>query len=175
MQLKSELAALREKQSCTLPDSLQDSSYAESETMSTSTISRADEQNRLKDLEGSWEERYGKLRTLALKLKGKIRELTKDITKEQNEKLDLQQKLTNSLKSIQNLQAEYDKLADDLDSNKKLIKEYSKKLDVAALEISNNKQHLANNDEVITKLKSDFDMLTKEKISTDQWKKQVGF
>lgn len=150
-------------------------SYAESETMSTSTISRTEEMNRLKDLEGSWEERYGKLRSLALKLKGKIRDLNNELTKEQSEKADVQQKLASSIKTTQTLQSQCDKLQDELEQAKKEFKDLSKKLDAAALDVSNTKKQLADNDELIMKLKADIEGMNKEKTNTDNWKKQVCF
>ena len=42
--------------------------------MSTSTISKADEANRMADIENSFEERYGKLKQVAIKLKKKTLE-----------------------------------------------------------------------------------------------------
>lgn len=63
--LKGELDMLKDKLNSNLECNYTD------DGMSTSTISRTEEMNRLKDLEGSWEERYGKLRNLAVKLKSK--------------------------------------------------------------------------------------------------------
>uniref|UniRef100_A0A1Y1KCF5 Uncharacterized protein n=1 Tax=Photinus pyralis TaxID=7054 RepID=A0A1Y1KCF5_PHOPY len=57
-ELQKEVAHLQENLNAAL-NSSQDVNYAESETMSTSTISKSEESNRLKDLDGSWEERYG--------------------------------------------------------------------------------------------------------------------
>lgn len=148
--------------------------YAESETLSTSTYSRTEEVNRLKDLEGSWEERYGKLRTLAIKLKGKIRELTAELTKEQNEKGDIQQKLGNSIKTVQTLQTKCDQLEDALEASRTENKHYLKKIDALALDISKDKQNLATNDETITKLKSEIEQLSKDKASIQLWKEQVS-
>lgn len=53
----------------------------QSEILSTSTISRADEVARMRDIEDSFEEKYNKLRALALKLKKKIAEQQTIITK----------------------------------------------------------------------------------------------
>lgn len=46
----------------------------QSEILSTSTISRADEVARMRDIEDSFEEKYNKLRALAVKLKRKVAE-----------------------------------------------------------------------------------------------------
>lgn len=57
-------------------------------------------------------------------MKGKIRDLTAELTKEQNEKSDFQTKLANSLKTIQTLQVKCDKLEDELESTKNEAKTY---------------------------------------------------
>ena len=46
----------------------------QSEVMSTSTVSKAEEIHRMKDVEESLEDRYNKLRMLAVKMKKKIAE-----------------------------------------------------------------------------------------------------
>lgn len=167
--LRSEIENLKEKLSSNL-----ETSYAESETMSTSTVSRTEDMNRLRDLEGSWEERYGKLRTLAIKLKGKIRELSNTLTKEQTEKEELQKKLTANLKSIQTLQNQSDKLEDELETSKQECKQYLNRLNTIAEDISKDKQSLVNKDDIISDLKKEIDTLKTEKQSTENWKKQVS-
>lgn len=170
-QLQSEIEGLKEK----LKNSGdQDTGYAESENLSTSTYSRSEEINRLKDLEGSWEERYGKLRNLAVRLKGKVKELTVELSKEQSEKTEFQQKLANSVKTVQTLQTKCDKLEDNLEIIKTENKNLLKKLDVAAMDISKDKRLLAENEDTITKLKSDIEEFKKEKENIEKWKKQVS-
>ncbi|CAH0557109.1 unnamed protein product [Brassicogethes aeneus] len=163
--LKNEIEQLKEK-----INSNMDSSYAESDIMSTSTISRADEANRLKDLEGSWEERYGKLRNLAVKLKAKVKELTTVNEKDSREKEELQKKLSQNLKTIQTLQGQIDNLQDELEHAKK----YEARLNTIAEEISKDKQQLVTNEETISKLKQELEQLKNEKQSTETWKKQVS-
>ncbi|XP_064212719.1 GRIP and coiled-coil domain-containing protein 2-like [Tribolium castaneum] len=167
--LKNEIENLKERLNSNL-----DSSYADSECMSTSTISRTEESNRMKDLEGSWEERYGKLRNLAVKLKGKVRDLSNELVKEQNEKNDIQQKCASNVKTIATLQAQCDKLQDELDENKKQIKEYSARLDSTLAEVSKDKQKLSENEEIITILKKELEELNQEKVTTEAWKKQIS-
>lgn len=170
--LKSEIQELRDRLlSVSQSDAQSDIHYAESENMSTSTISKTEDMNRMRDLDSSWEERYGKLRNFALKLKGKIRDLTADLQKEQGEKADLHQK---HAKTIQTFQQQIDKLQDELEVSKSDCKQYLKKLDTVALEISKNKKELAQNEEAISQLKSEIDGLNKEKTNTDNWKKQVS-
>lgn len=168
-QLKAEIEMLKEKLNSNL-----DSSYADTETMSTSTISKTEEMNRLKDLEGSWEERYGKLRTLAIKLKGKIRELNNSLIQHQNDNEELQKKLSINIKTVQNLQTKCDILEDDLDKSQKESKQYLNRLNQVAHDISKDKQQLASKDEVISDLKQKVEQLNQEKQTTDNWKKQVS-
>ncbi|KAJ8951834.1 hypothetical protein NQ318_019809 [Aromia moschata] len=167
--LRGEIEALREKLNSNF-----DAGYAESETMSTSTISRTEDANRLKDLEGSWEEKYGKLRNLAVKLKGKVRDLTNTLSKEQTEKEELQKKVTANLKSLQSLQNQSDKLEDDLEKSKQECKQYLNRLNSIGEDISKDKQLLVSKDDIISELKKELDGLRSDKQSMDNWKKQVS-
>ncbi|CAH1176160.1 unnamed protein product [Phaedon cochleariae] len=167
--LKKEIEMLKERINSNF-----DTSYADNDAMSTSTISRTDESNRLKDLEGSWEERYGKLRNLAIKLKGKIRELTQAVNKQETEKEELQKKLALSHKTIQNLQNQSDKLEDELECTRKENKQYLSRLNVVANDISKDKLSLADKDEIINDLRQEIENFKKEKQATDIWKKQVS-
>ncbi|ENN77259.1 hypothetical protein YQE_06088, partial [Dendroctonus ponderosae] len=167
--LKSEIEALRSK----LQNNM-DTSYAESETMSTSTISRYEETNRLKELEGSWEERYGKLRTLAIKLKANIRDQANAIKEHEKVREDLLKTQSNNLKIIQSLQAEIDKLQDDLEKANAEKKQYLNKLNSTAENISKDKQLLAANEETISQLKKEIAMLNAGQQQVDNWKKQVS-
>ncbi|XP_066156612.1 GRIP and coiled-coil domain-containing protein 2 [Euwallacea fornicatus] len=164
--LKTEVANLKETS--------YETSYAESENMSTSTISRSEEASRLKDLEGSWEERYGKLRTLAIKLKAKIRDQVNIIGQSQRENEDLMKKQSNNVKTIHNLQNQIDELQDNLDQVKTENKQYLSKLNSVAETISKDKQLLVENEETISNLKKEIDVLSTEKQTVENWKKEVG-
>lgn len=167
--LKAEITALKDGM-----HSQMDNSYAESETMSTSTISKSEEVNRLKDLEGSWEERYGKLRTLAIKLKAKIKEHSNTITDLEKEKDDLLKKQSTNVKTIQSLQAQIDKLQDDLELVNSENKQYVSKLNTVAQNISKDKQLLVENEETISKLRKELETILSDKQAVENWKKQVG-
>ncbi|KAF7281430.1 hypothetical protein GWI33_004758 [Rhynchophorus ferrugineus] len=151
-----------------------DTSYAESETMSTSTISRSEEYNRLKDLDSSWEERYGKLRTLAIKLKAKIKEQAGTIVMLNSEKEELQKKISNQVKTIQNLHEQIDKNQDELDIINSEKKQYVAKLNSIAESISKDKQLLVEKDDLISKLNKENEQLNNDKQAQDNWRKQVG-
>ncbi|CAG4923712.1 unnamed protein product [Colias eurytheme] len=59
------------------------------EDMSTSTISKAEEHSRMKDLDETFEDKYTKLRMFALKLKKKLNETTTQLQNSEQEKLKL--------------------------------------------------------------------------------------
>ena len=165
--LKAELLSLKER----MTDTTEHLDYEESENMSTSTIGKSEEILRMKDLESSWEERYGKLRNLAIKLKTKVKELTADILKEQHEKVEIQQKL---MKTTQTFQNQIDKLEDDLETCKSENTLNVKKIDGLAIDISKDKKKLADNEELISHLHSEIDNMNKVKQNSENWKKQVS-
>ena len=51
----------------------------QTETMSTSTVSRVEEVHRMRDVEDSLEDRYNKLKMLAVKMKKRIAELNGEL------------------------------------------------------------------------------------------------
>ncbi|XP_053601866.1 GRIP and coiled-coil domain-containing protein 2 isoform X2 [Plodia interpunctella] len=63
------------------------------EDMSTSTISKAEEQSRMKDLDETFEEKYTKLRIFALKLKKKLNETTTQLQNVEHDKAKLEKLL----------------------------------------------------------------------------------
>lgn len=80
------------------------------EIISTSTISRAEEISRLREVDESLEEKYNKLRILASKLKKKCQEQAEILLKMDVEK---------AAKNLQALQRENDKLQDEIEELKK--------------------------------------------------------
>ncbi|XP_049887627.1 GRIP and coiled-coil domain-containing protein 2 [Pectinophora gossypiella] len=71
----------------------QTSSELPNEDMSTSTISKADEHSRMKDLDETFEEKYTKLRIFALKLKKKLNETTAQLQNAEQDKARLEKLL----------------------------------------------------------------------------------
>lgn len=167
--LEQEVAHLRDS----LPNTSRDhDGCGDSEVMSTSTVSRLEESARLKDLEGSWEERYTKLRTLALKLKGKVKELTEQLNLEKNERTEAHAKATSLLKNLQTMQTQYDHLQDDRDTLSADNRNYVKKIDGFISENDNLKESLKTNDKIIEKLKLELDLFKKNKEGGDSAIKQ---
>lgn len=136
--------------------------------MSTSTISRTEDVARMRDLEGSWEERYAKLRTLALKLKGKVKELTGQLTQERLEKNELQNKISSITKNLQTVQTEYDKIQDQFENLDKECKKKTKQIN----EQQKFKLELNDSKETSCKLQQELDTLRKEKIGSNTAVKQ---
>nr|XP_022903677.1 GRIP and coiled-coil domain-containing protein 2-like [Onthophagus taurus] len=168
--LKSEIIELKEKMSSHFVES-SEFNYPDSETTSTVSVTKTEESSRMKDIEGSWEERYGKLRNLAIKLKAKIRQLSEEIMKEQSEKSDLSQKL---IKTKQSYQQQIDLLQDQLETSWKECKTSAKELETTSIQVSNDKKMLKENEEMIKKLKLTIDNLESEKRNVDEWKKQIA-
>ncbi|CAH2229924.1 jg24533 [Pararge aegeria aegeria] len=83
--LKEDLEKLKQ-QSCASVD-------LPNEDMSTSTISRAEENTRMKDLDETFEDKYTKLRMFALKLKKKLNETTTQLQTSDQEKTKLKKML----------------------------------------------------------------------------------
>ncbi|KAK6633309.1 hypothetical protein RUM44_003910 [Polyplax serrata] len=145
---------------------------SQGEALSSSTISRAEESARFMELEESFEERYTKLKVVAVKLKKKVTELQKQVETERNNLLtteaDYQSKITdfhNQIKSLRVIQSEYDKLQDDLDTEKKEKNSLKKSLVMAQEEISSYKQQLEEGKSEREKFKLDkssFEKIKKE-------------
>ena len=75
----------------------------QSEIASTSTVSRAEEIHRMKDVEDSLEERYNKLKTLAVKMKRKIAEQNATIAEKEKHISALEQMKSSSGSASLNL------------------------------------------------------------------------
>ncbi|XP_068244172.1 GRIP and coiled-coil domain-containing protein 2-like [Palaemon carinicauda] len=135
---------------------------AQSEVMSTSTISRAEDSQRMKELEDTFEERYMKLKSVAIRLKKRVAELTAQLnsaeesrSKLASEKEDLKKKVDGGSKdsmkmtnkNIQIMQGEIDRLQDQVDSTKKELKECGKQLNSAAEQLAAVKSQLAASQE----------------------------
>ncbi|XP_030559712.1 GRIP and coiled-coil domain-containing protein 2 [Drosophila novamexicana] len=121
---------------------------AQSDVLSTSTISRAEELSRLRELDDGYEEKYNKLRALAAKLKKKLQEQTQQIKIMEQAGAA---KLETEVEAIKTAQAQ---LQQDLNAaraeNQKLkSKEKSKSSNVLSLEIDAAEKSLA---EVSSKL-----------------------
>ncbi|XP_016973473.2 GRIP and coiled-coil domain-containing protein 2 [Drosophila rhopaloa] len=105
---------------------------AQSDVLSTSTISRAEELSRLRELDEGYEEKYHKLRALAAKLKKKLQEQTQQL-KEMEQSGALKQELE-AVKLAQ-VQLQQDLNAARAENQKLRSKEKTKHSSVLNLEI----------------------------------------
>jgi len=121
-----------------------------SEAMSTSTVSRVEESNRMRDVEDSFEDRYSKLKLVAIKLKKKVVDQEKIIKELQSRTLkvgkiedsdsSLKEKITALTKNFNNLQSQYDVTVDKLEHVEAEAKTLRKDLESSLSECLASKQ-----------------------------------
>ncbi|CAG9575949.1 unnamed protein product [Danaus chrysippus] len=121
------------------------------EDMSTSTISRAEEHTRMRDLDESFEDRYTKLRMFALKLKMKLNETTSQLQSSEQEKANLKKMLADNNinkqaedavdgkeNGVADLELQVKKLSRDLENSEKV----NKKITALEAELAAKSQQL---------------------------------
>lgn len=96
------------------------------EQLSTSTVSRVEEMARMRDIDDSFEEKYNRLRAVAVKLKKKVAEQSKvlvDLESKNNRNSDEEVQITSKLgnievqvRNLQSLQSDNDRLQDKLEA-----------------------------------------------------------
>lgn len=147
---------------------------AQSDVMSTSTISRAEEASRLKDVESSLEERYTKMKSLACKYKKIVTEKCSQLAalEAENKALLLEKnestgKVSSNAKNMQILQQECDRLQDEIEEEKKKNKASDKIINSLKDEITKIKSELDSNVENGNKSKSTTESSTKDRRSVE--------
>ncbi len=120
--------------------------------MSVSTISRAEELNRMRDIEEGFEEKYNKLRVLAVKLKKKVAEqssIIQTLESRNNDDTNEGQQINSKLgvmevqvKNLQLLQSENDRLLDELEMVKGNWKRDQAELDRIRMELDKTSNEL---------------------------------
>ncbi|XP_012278063.1 GRIP and coiled-coil domain-containing protein 2 [Orussus abietinus] len=126
------------------------------------------------DNKDTLEDRYNKLRGLAIKLKKKVSVLTDQLAKSESdksiintEKEELQNKIiqiSDNAKKIQTIQSEYDKLQDDIEKQKTENKKLVKNLETTISENLTLKESLYENEEHIQRLTSEVECLSKKNV-----------
>lgn len=172
--LSDEMSTMREKyQEC------------QSDAISTSTISKVDEVARLREVDESFEEKYNKLRALAVKLKKKVQEqaayittLERDSQKSGEDKSEITTKL--KVKNLQALQNENDKLLDEVEKLKAANHDYEKKVKSLEAEMSDIKNCSSNEkmdktklDNTIKACQTQIKSLKQEKESMNLIRKEI--
>eukprot|EP00090_Calanus_glacialis_P045684 TRINITY_DN8648_c0_g1_i2.p1 TRINITY_DN8648_c0_g1~~TRINITY_DN8648_c0_g1_i2.p1 ORF type:complete len:964 (+),score=348.99 TRINITY_DN8648_c0_g1_i2:67-2892(+) len=134
-----------------LNNTLPDNDDSRSEVMSTSTVSRVEESNRMRDVEDSFEDRYSKLKLIAIKLKKKvvdqekiIKELqsrsSKAVKNEDGDSNNFKDKMASLTKNFNNLQSQYDAAVDKLENVEAEAKTLRKDLEASLSECLASKQ-----------------------------------
>lgn len=149
----------------------------QSETLSTSTISRADESLRMREIDDSFEEKYNKLRSLAVKLKKKVAEQQTQLQKYETDDNKM------SSKNIRTLQEDNDKLQDELEllrksnsTNQLNTKELNTKIGELETNITNlesAKVGKSGSDNAIREYQTQISNLKKEKETSNQAIKEI--
>lgn len=170
---------------------------AQSDVLSTSTISRAEELSRLRELDDGYEEKYNKLRALAAKLKKKLQEQTQQIkTMEQAGAAKLEAELesiklaqTQLQQDLNAARAENQKLKSkdkskssnvlnlEIEAAEKSLTEVSAKLLAKSTELEALKETLVSKDNTITQLRKEISILEEgqrgEAAHSKQLKQQI--
>ncbi|XP_039951892.1 GRIP and coiled-coil domain-containing protein 2 [Bactrocera tryoni] len=121
--------------------SLRSNADAQSEVLSTSTISRAEELSRLREIDDSFEDKYNKMRGLAVKLKKRLQEQTGQLAEmEQQQSVHVAKKseLEEAHKQLKLLQREHEEQQKNIESLKtenQKLKSSRKQANVLNLEI----------------------------------------
>lgn len=170
---------------------------AQSDVLSTSTISRAEELSRLRELDDGYEEKYNKLRALAAKLKKKLQEQTQQIkTMEQAGAAKLEAELesiklaqTQLQQDLNAARAENQKLKSkdkskssnvlnlEIEAAEKSLTEVSAKLLAKSTELEALKETLVSKENTITQLRKEINILEEgqrgEAAHSKQLKQQI--
>ncbi|XP_033213498.1 GRIP and coiled-coil domain-containing protein 2-like isoform X2 [Belonocnema kinseyi] len=119
------------------------------------------------------EERYNKLRGLAVKLKKKVSDLCEQVKHLEAEKAtfnaereEVQNKviqISNNAKKLQTIQVEYDKLQDEMEQRKSENKKLMKNIETLVSENASLKESLYNEKESTTQLTARLEQFMKEK------------
>ncbi|KAH8360240.1 hypothetical protein KR093_011459, partial [Drosophila rubida] len=139
---------------------------AQSDVLSTSTISRAEELSRLRELDDGYEEKYNKLRALTVKLKRKLQEQTQQIK-------DMEQVSSGKLEAeLESIKAAQTQLQQDLNAaraeNQKLkSKDKAKSSNVLNLEIEAAEKSLAEVSSKLLTKTSELDALKETLVSKE--------
>lgn len=150
----------------------------QSEILSTSTISRVEESARMRDIEDSFEEKYNKIRGLALKLKRKVTEQAATISKMDAESSKTADSGSVKVQNLKAMQVENDKLMDSIDKLKednnklkKIEKQLNEQLEKCEAEIKSLKSAVDDTKTVAdanSKSKSAIDQALQESLKANK-------
>ncbi|KAL1140309.1 hypothetical protein AAG570_000241 [Ranatra chinensis] len=131
----------------------------EGDVLSSSTINRTEEASRMKDIEESFEDKYVKLKFLAVKLKKRLSDTTHTLEVERiknaAEKQELQEKiqtLSVAAATAQKVQATCDKVLDELEEEKRKYEETKTLLESSTKSEDNLKLQILNLESEVNKI-----------------------
>lgn len=153
-----------------------------SDQLSTSTVSRIEEISRMRDVDDSFEEKYTKLRSIAVRLKKKISEQTKRIEELEKTSLsaisneadtstssDTAKSIdTQQLRNLQQLQKQNDTLQDELEELRLTDKRNVEHADVLTKQLMDMTMDLTAMKEANANIKSTSEASSNLKASLDQ-------
>ncbi|XP_068152592.1 GRIP and coiled-coil domain-containing protein 2 [Drosophila tropicalis] len=165
----------------------------QSEVLSTSTISRAEELSRLRELDDGYEDKYNKLRAIAAKLKKKLQEQMQDLKKMEDVKEEvetiklaqcqLQQDLNaaraenQKLKSKEKPSRNSNVLNLEIEAAEKSLADVSAKLNAKIQELDLAKESLASKENSLQQLRKEITLLEEAKngeaLHSKQLKEQI--
>ncbi|KPI93434.1 GRIP and coiled-coil domain-containing protein 2 [Papilio xuthus] len=146
--------------------------------MSTSTISKAEEHSRMKDLDETFEDKYTKLRLFALKLKRKLKEVTAQLQNTEQENVRLKKMIDESVYGDQNKPIATSK-SDDIDgatkTNEKTseIVELNEKVKSLTQALEASKQSLSKLESLEAELQTKEQQINAEKEAHKATKEQL--
>ncbi|KRG00826.1 GRIP and coiled-coil domain-containing protein 2 isoform X1 [Drosophila mojavensis] len=139
---------------------------AQSDVLSTSTISRAEELNRLRELDDGYEDKYNKLRSLAMKLKKKLQEQTQQIQSMEQAGAAKLEAEVEAIKSAQ-VQLQQDLNAARAENQKLKSKDKSKSSNVLNLEIEAAEKSLSEVSAKLLAKSTDLEALRETLVSKE--------
>ncbi|KAH8347302.1 hypothetical protein KR059_008678, partial [Drosophila kikkawai] len=146
---------------------------AQSDVLSTSTISRAEELSRLREVDEGYEEKYNKLRALAAKLKKKLQEQTQQL-----KEMDQSGAVNQEALKLAQAQLQQDLNAARAENQKLKSKEKTKHSSVLNLEIEAAEKSLADVSAKLTAKSSELETVRKSLSSKEntivQLRKEIG-
>ncbi|KPJ13684.1 GRIP and coiled-coil domain-containing protein 2 [Papilio machaon] len=146
--------------------------------MSTSTISKAEEHSRMKDLDETFEDKYTKLRMFALKLKRKLKEVTAQLQNTEQENIRLKKMLDENVHGDKNKPIATSN-SDDIDGSSKTnektleIVELNEKVKSLSQALEASKQSLGRLETLEAELQTKEQQINAEKEAHKATKEQL--
>lgn len=180
--------------------SLRNNAEAQSEVLSTSTISRAEELSRMREIDDTFEEKYNKMRGLAVKLKKRLQEQTGQLAEMEQQQSGyvakkaeleelykqlkvMQREHEDQQQTIESLKTENQKLKSsrkqanvlnlEIEAAEKSLMEATTKLAAKTGELETLNALLSNKEHTITQLRKEIEIVESAKIAEASHAKEL--